>query len=88
MTERDKMREGCYGCRAYDRAVCATNCDDAQRSRSMSADHFCGCCGREIASSSELWCAECSSHVLKTGDLWNRTWFAQFKELCPWQVEP
>lgn len=30
--ERDKMREGCYGCHAHDRAVCATSCDDAQRS--------------------------------------------------------
>lgn len=56
-------------------------------------EHFCGCCGREIGAGTRtdpLWCADCKPHVRAGGWLlapWDRTYFAQFKTDCPYQVD-
>lgn len=49
-----------------------------------SAEGFCGCCGREADGE---WCRDCRSHVLDTGEAYRRTYYAQHKVDCPYQVE-
>jgi hypothetical protein len=52
---------------------------------------YCGCCGREC-SMAEMWCKDCMSHVIPSSDsyrpYWERTYFAQHREVCPFQGEP
>lgn len=58
----------------------------------MSTDeHFCGCCGEQIGAgtrSDPSWCARCKPHIKGYTDapLWDRTYFAQHKQPCPFQV--
>lgn len=62
----------------------------------MSADTvqgqlYCGCCGNEIGRSTRTdpdWCQRCRPHIKGYTDapVWDRTYFAQFKRDCPFQV--
>lgn len=59
----------------------------------MAERHYCGCCGDEIGAgtrSDPLWCDRCKVHVKGPGPYgtpaWDRTWFAQTKTDCPYQV--
>lgn len=50
----------------------------------------CGCCGRPFTGNDAetlIWCDDCEPHVLRSGSLWMRTWYAQHKELCPFDPE-
>lgn len=53
---------------------------------------YCGCCGNEIGRSTRSdpdWCRRCKSHVQTyPPDLppWKRTYFAQHRTDCPYQV--
>lgn len=48
---------------------------------------FCGCCGNEIDESIDrLWCSVCAEHVLSYGPMWERTFYARYKQDCPFQV--
>jgi len=47
---------------------------------------FCGCCGHEMPGSRSDWCRRCEAHVLATGSPERRTYYAQFKQDCPWQI--
>jgi len=47
---------------------------------------FCGCCGHEMPGSRSDWCRRCEAHVLESGPFESRTFFAQHKRECPWQI--
>lgn len=54
---------------------------------------YCGCCGNEIGNSTRsdpLWCRWCKPHIKGHTDapIWERTYFAQHKSDCPFQVIP
>lgn len=44
----------------------------------------CACCGRP--SDGELWCNDCELHVDPTKPFFERTYYAQYKEDCPYQI--
>ena len=46
---------------------------------------YCGCCGRKTPPNA-IWCRRCRKHVLTTGSFESRTYYAQFKQDCPWQL--
>lgn len=52
------------------------------------AGDYCGCCGNETAGSD--FCARCmEDHVARMPDTlppWERTYFAQMRQECPFQV--
>ncbi len=54
------------------------------------SEHYCGCCGREIPGgfiSDPIWCTDCKRHILPgSGAPWNRTFYAQHRNECPFQV--
>ena len=52
----------------------------------MAKESYCGCCGRESWPWS--WCQDCQEHLRPAYGLapWLRTYWAQFKEDCPYQV--
>lgn len=46
----------------------------------------CGCCGRELKWDGGYWCRDCAAHVAPPDrPLWERTFFAQFGKLCPFE---
>lgn len=52
---------------------------------------YCGCCGNEIGQgprSDPDWCSRCQSHIkgYTWAPPWERTFFAQHKRDCPFQV--
>ena len=51
-------------------------------------DDYCGCCGRLVnrGDHGSVWCRRCAAHVLLSGPFESRTFFAQHKRECPWQV--
>lgn len=44
---------------------------------------YCGCCGGELESQTQVWCSRCSDHVLKDHAFWAATWYAQYGKYCP-----
>lgn len=44
---------------------------------------FCGCCGGEMESQTQIWCNRCKAHVLDTLEFWEATWYAQTGKYCP-----
>ena len=57
----------------------------------MGDEQFCGCCGEQIGAGSTtdtLWCKRCKPHTKGYTDAaaWDRTYFAQHKKPCPFQV--
>lgn len=56
----------------------------------MSREHcYCGCCGREIVSGTDLWCMDCLREHVDTlaRHPWDATFVARFGEPCPYQIE-
>jgi predicted amidophosphoribosyltransferase len=50
----------------------------------MSQDkQFCGCCGGEMESQTQIWCGRCEKHVTKDLAFWEATWYAQTGKYCP-----
>lgn len=52
---------------------------------------YCGCCGNEIGRSTRTdpdWCKRCKPHIRHYPRVppWLRTYFAQHREDCPYQV--
>lgn len=52
---------------------------------------YCGCCGNEIGNSTRSdphWCQRCLPHIKRHtwAPPWERTFFAQHKRDCPYQV--
>lgn len=53
----------------------------------MSEDrHYCGCCGGEMESQTQVWCNRCKAHVLPDVPFWDATWYAQHEKYCPFTV--
>jgi hypothetical protein len=58
------------------------------------ARNFCGCCGASLARGrpDDDWCTPCKKHIAPVvlqgvrNAPWDRTYFAQFKKDCPYQV--
>lgn len=48
--------------------------------------HFCGCCGGEMESQTQVWCNRCGKHVLHAKAFWDATWYAQHGRYCPFTV--
>lgn len=44
---------------------------------------FCGCCGGEMESQTQIWCNPCKAHVLDSLEFWEATWYAQTGKYCP-----
>lgn len=58
----------------------------------MSAECFCGCCGRKSITAEELWCSDCIPHCLPNVSVgifedgrthWDRTHLARHGRPCP-----
>ena len=53
----------------------------------MSQDrHYCGCCGGEMETQTQVWCNRCKAHVLPDVPFWDATWYAQHEKYCPFTV--
>jgi len=48
--------------------------------------HYCGCCGGEMETQTQIWCNRCKAHVLKGVPFWEATWYAQHEKYCPFTV--
>jgi hypothetical protein len=53
--------------------------------KNQDEEYFCGCCGRP-ATETQVWCDDCETHVSHSGPLPYRTFHAQHKRACPFQV--
>ena len=58
-------------------------------SKDEDEQEYCGCCGNEIIGFGPgWWCRRCMTHVEhgRRVPAWDRTFFAQHKRDCPYQV--